>query len=176
MTKAIEVQDQAVMAALTALQGRIEDMTPVLAAIGEDMTERIKKRFGTATGPDGVRWRPNAESTLMNYLQQRGGFSQKSGRITAKGQKLAMGKKPLQGESGDLARQIFPEASSHQLSVGSTMIYAAMQHFGGKKSEFPNLWGDVPARPFFPVTAAGELYQSEVNEIVTRIQQYLTDS
>lgn len=176
MTKAIEAQDQAVIAALTALQGRIEDMTPVMAALAEDMTERIKQRFGTATGPDGVRWRPNAESTLMNYLQKRGGLSKKTGKITAKGQQLAMNKRPLQGESGDLARQIYPEASSHELSVGSTMIYAAMQHFGGKKSEFPKLWGDIPARPFFPVTPAGELYQSEADEIVTRIQQYLTDS
>lgn len=173
MTKTIEAQHQAVTAALTALQGKIEDMTPVLAAIGEDITERIKQRFGTATGPDGARWRSNAESTLMNYLQKRGGFSGKTGKITAKGQRLAANKKPLQGESGDLARQIYPEATSHELTVGSTMIYAAMQHFGGKKSEFPNLWGDIPARPFFPITPAGEFYPSEADEIVDRISQYL---
>ncbi len=175
MTKAIEAQHQAVTAAFAALQGKVEDMTPVLAAIGEDMTERIKMRFGTATGPDGTRWKSNAASTLLNYLQKRGGFSKKTGRITAKGQQLASNKRPLQGDSGDLARQIFPEASSDELSVGSTMIYAAMQHFGGKKAEFPKLWGDIPARPFFPITPAGELYQSEADEIVDRISQYLQD-
>lgn len=176
MTKAIEAQHQAVTAAFNALQGKIDDMTPVMAALAEDMTERIKQRFRTTTGPDDVRWPSNAVSTVMNYLQKRGGFSKKTGKITAKGQALAMNKKPLQGESGDLARQIYPDASSHELSVGSTMIYAAMQHFGGKKSEFPRLWGDIPARPFFPITAAGELYQSEADEIVAHIQQYLIGS
>lgn len=173
MTKTIEAQHQAVTAALAALQGRIDDMTPVMAALAEDTTERIKQRFATATGPDGVRWRSNAASTLMAYLQKKGGFSTKTGKITAKGQKLAINKKPLQGESGDLARQIYPDAARQEMSVGSTMVYASMQHFGGKRSEFPHLWADIPARPFFPVTPSGELYQSEANEIVDRISQYL---
>lgn len=175
MNKAIEVQDKAVDAALAQLQAKLGDMSPVMAALGEDMAERIKVRFGNATAPDGTRWKSNTQATLIKYLQKKGGFSKKTGRIVAKGQQLAIAKKPLQGESGDLGRQIYSESSADHLLVGSTMIYAAMQHFGGKKSEFPKLWGDIPARPFFPVTPDGELYESETVEIVNALRQYLAD-
>ncbi len=36
--------------------------------------------------------------------------------------------------------------------LGSPMEYAAMQQFSGKKSEFPHLWGDIPARPFLGIS------------------------
>jgi len=34
------------------------------------------------------------------------------------------------------------------------MEYAAMQQFGGKKSEFAHLWADIPARPFIGLSPA----------------------
>ena len=34
------------------------------------------------------------------------------------------------------------------------MAYAAMQQFGGTKSQFPHLWGDIPARPFLGISTA----------------------
>lgn len=178
MDKIIEVQNEAVIAALTQVRGRIDNVSPVLKAIGEDVVERTKERFATATGPDGKRWAANAESTIINYLHKRGGFSSKTGKITAKGQKLAIGKRPLQGETGDLARQIVAStrdfgAMGTTLTVGSTMIYAAMQQFGGTKAKFPKLWGDIPARPFLPITSTGELYPGEADKIISRLQQYL---
>ncbi|WP_168798527.1 phage virion morphogenesis protein [Herbaspirillum sp. ST 5-3] len=176
MNKVIQVDNQEVKEALAKLRGRMEDMSPVLMAIGEDIIERIKMRFSSGVGPDGARWKPNAPSTLMRYIQSRGGFSKKTGKITSKGQQLAMGKRPLQGETGDLARQFSSVVvGGTSLLVSSTMIYAAMQHFGGTKAQFPNLWGDIPARPFFPITASGELYPNEAEAIVDRIRQYLED-
>jgi phage gpG-like protein len=44
----------------------------------------------------------------------------------------------------------------HTLEIYSTMEYAAMQQFGGSKTEFPNLWGDIPARPFFGIANEDE--------------------
>ena len=174
MATTIEVVNQAVNAALTALRNKLGDMSPVLLAIGEDMVERIKGRFGTTTGPDGSRWAPNSQVTLIRYLEKKGGFSKKTGKITAKGQTLAIAKRPLQGESGDLARQVFRQVfSGNELMVGSNMVYAAMQQFGGTKSQFPNLWGDIPARPFFPITPDGKLYPAEADLIVGRVRQYL---
>ena len=31
---------------------------------------------------------------------------------------------------------------------GTNVIYARMMHYGGTKAMFPNLWGDIPPRPF----------------------------
>jgi len=51
--------------------------------------------------------------------------------------------------------------------IGSPMEYAAMQQFGGTKAEFPNLWGDIPARPFLGISSQDE------NEILTILRNYL---
>ncbi|MFZ6644431.1 phage virion morphogenesis protein [Undibacterium sp. TJN25] len=175
MTKPIEIQSLAVDALLTQLHAKLDDMSPLLQVIGEDMIERTKLRFVTATGPDGVRWQPNAQVTLVNYLQKKGGFSKKTGKITAKGQQLVSGKRPLQGQSGDLARQFsYRVLAGTQLTVASSMVYAAMQQYGGTKAKYPKLWGDIPARQFFPVQADGQLYPDEENKIVDRLREYLS--
>lgn len=174
MSNTVEIQSAAVTAAFEALGARIGDLSPVLMALGDDIVERTKQRFASASGPDGTPWLPNTQATLMAYLQKRGGFSDKTGKITAKGQKLAIGKRPLQGESGELERQFSTlVVGGTTLLLGSSKIYAAMQQFGGTKAQFPNLWGDIPARPFLPITPDGAVYADEEALIVERIQQYI---
>ena len=175
MANLIEVSNQAVATMLNQAGDKVGDLSPVLLAIGDDIIERTKQRFASATAPDGTPWAPNTEATLINYIHQRGGFSGKTGKITAKGQTLAISKRPLQGESGDLERQFSSlVASGDTLLVGSSMIYAAMEQFGGTKAQFPNLWGDIPARPFLPIMADGSLYPDEELRIIEQIRQYLS--
>lgn len=113
--------------ALTDLANSLTDMKPALKAIGESMTESTKQRFIDSKGPDGTPWKPNKPSTLARKKSR----------------------KPLIGESLMLSEQIHYDVPSNDtLIVGSSMEYAAMQQFGGSKSEFPHLWGDIPARPF----------------------------
>lgn len=173
MAITITIDNSAVLSLLARLQERTSNMSPVLSAVGEDILERTKQRFSTATAPDGTPWAPNSQITLIRYLEKRGGFAGKSGKINAKGQKLAINKKPLMGETGDLARQFFVQTSAQDVTIGSTMIYAAMQQFGGTRSKFPHLWGDIPARPFLPVTKTGDLYPQEQEQIVSMLQDYL---
>jgi phage gpG-like protein len=174
MPTVIAIDSSQVNALLEALEQRTSNLSPVLMAIGEDVMARTKQRFSTATAPDGTPWAANSQATLMRYLARRGGFSKKTGKVTAKGQKLAINKKPLMGESGDLARQFFVSSDERSVTVGSSMIYAAMQQYGGKKSQFPKLWGDIPARPFLPVRSNGDLYPQEEAHIVTMLQDYLS--
>jgi phage gpG-like protein len=42
------------------------------------------------------------------------------------------------------------------LLVGSPKEYAAMQQFGDKKSEYPQLWGDIPAREYLGISPEDE--------------------
>ena len=176
MANFIEVDSHAVLDALTQTRDKVADMTPILLAIGDDIIERTKQRFATATAPDGTPWVPNTQATLINYIRNQGGFSDKTGKILAKGRALAINKRPLQGESGDLAQQFNKlVASGNTLLVGSTMIYAAMQQFGGTKAQFPNLWGDIPARPFLPIMSDGTLYPDEESRIVATIRAYLVN-
>ena len=49
---------------------------------------------------------------------------------------------------------------------GTNVVYAAMMNFGGKKSQYSNLWGDITARPFMGVNADDE---SEIRRIITGV-------
>ncbi len=53
------------------------------------------------------------------------------------------------------------------LAVYSPKGYAAMQQFGGTKSEFPNLWGDIQPRPFLGISPDDE------TEILSIIEGHL---
>lgn len=191
----VEVKDQEVLATLRELVARIGKPQPVLQAIGEEIMERAKRRFDTGTGPDGVRWAPNARSTIEAYLESKSGvfsryskiasreegwsrtrtkkgYFDKSGKVGSRGIQAVMGKRPLIA-AGSLAKQFHVSVDGNSVTVGSSMRYAAMQQFGGTKAKFPHLWGDIPARPFLPVTLSGDLYPAEREAIVATLNRYL---
>ena len=172
----ITVEDEQVLAALQRLRARSDNFGPVFKAIGEDLVKSTKKRFASATAPDGTPWEPNTEVTLMEYLRIRSGifakytnlktrkeglvrvgdkkgYYRKDGRLAKKGIDAMMRKRPLAGETGALATQIHYQVIGNTLEIGASMVYAAMQQFGGKKADFPNLGGDIPARPFLGLSA-----------------------
>lgn len=132
-----EFNDKEVIAALKRLADSGDDMGPVFSAIGESMMESTKHRFETTASPDGEPWLLNSVlSTLLNDEKK--------------------GDRPLTGEDGLLMDTINWQLTGDGVEIGSPMEYAAMQQFGGKKSEFPKLWGDIPARPFLGVSADDE--------------------
>ncbi len=111
----IEVRDPGIQAALTALEARLGNLQPILQTIGEEIMERAKERFATSTGPDGQRWKANAPATVRAYLAGGG-----------KG-----GKRPLVGLSKSLMNQFHVRADARSVTVGNSMVYAAIQQFGG---------------------------------------------
>lgn len=143
----IEIDDSKVTQMLQRLIDAAQNPRPALLEVGEDLTESTKRRFETQTAPDGSRWKRNSPVTI-----KRKGRDQ-----------------PLTGR-GTLMDQInYQITGNDTLDVGSPTIYAAMQQFGGAKSEFPNLWGDIPARPFIGVSVDDE--QSILNTFI----DYLRD-
>lgn len=132
---------------------RAKNLRPVLAEIGEDMTESTKRRFTTTKAPDGTLWAPNSATTIARYgdLFAR----KKDGTRIKKVEAKIAGKKPLTGETRALATTInYPLQGDNAVSIGSPMVYAAMQQFRGKKSDFPHLWANIPARPFLGTSEA----------------------
>lgn len=162
MSFTIEIHDKDVTTALNNLLRATSDLSPFLMALGDDIIERTKQRFETATAPDGIPWAPNSPVTLA---------------------RKKAGKRPLQGESGDLARQFYPEVSENELIVSNTMKYAAVQQYGAIQGEFgrdqrnhPIPWGDIPARPFMPITPMGDLYPEEKATIVDLLNRYFQEA
>jgi phage gpG-like protein len=165
----IKIDDREIRQAFTGLIQSAKNPRPILAQLGEILLDSTRKRFATSTAPDGTPWAPNSAATMIAWLQKKSGkfegrkrigdkdgyFHKKGdnkGRLALKGVATVMDKRVLIGETTNLSRQIFPVVGDDYVQIGSDRPYAAMQQFGGSKSEFTHLWGDIPARPFMGIS------------------------
>jgi phage virion morphogenesis protein len=130
----VEIDSSRIQAELNRLLQRSGNLSPVLRAIGEKLTESTKKRFETYTGPDGVMWEANSDVTYERKAD-RSGIP-----LTDHG---TLGSKTI----------TYDLEGTDALLIGSTSEYAAMMQLGGTKDEFPHLWGNIPARPFLGISA-----------------------
>ena len=158
----IEIDDQAVRAALGELLRRVQDPAPALREIGELLVASTRQRFATGRAPDGTPWAPNSLVTVLRYLSRFGGsFRRGGGGLTKRGQARAAAKKPLIGETRRLSSEIAYRLIPRGVEVGSSLEYAAVQQFGARKGQFgrtrrgaPIPWGDIPPRPFLGLSDA----------------------
>ena len=186
----VDVQDHGVQDALQALSKRVSNMQPILQAIGENLMERTKERFGSGTGPDGQRWKPNARATIEAFLRKKmrnddkprthngkrvavkNGYLLKDGRIGGKSILAILGKRPLI-DSGQLVAGFSVKSDARSVSVNTNWRSeeikggAAVHQFGSKN-------GRIPARPFFPIKSDGSLYPQEQRLILAALNAYLT--
>lgn len=165
----VQVTDSGVVDAFNRLIELGENPQGALAAIGEKMDEFTKSRFEKSVDPYDEPWAVNSDVTLRVLLHSGGKNFTKKGALSKRGNTVLAGKKPLIGESKILSTEFSRTVIGDDLvTVASTRTYAAMQQFGGSKSDFPNLWGDIPARPFFPDESRGlpnEL-REQINEVL----------
>lgn len=159
------IDDAQVRAAFARLEAAGADTVPVRREIGEYIVDSMKRRFVTSTGPDGQRWVQNTQATIEAYARKYAGSYTKRGKLSKKGADRVMGKRPLIGESRTLSTQLFYQLTPEGLEAGSPHPGAAMLNFGGKKSEYPHLWGDIPAREFVGLSDED---QTEILDILAR--------
>jgi phage gpG-like protein len=176
----IEADTAAALAELQRMEQRGEALAPLLSLIGEDIIERVKGRFAAGKGPDGQAWAANSPVTLareaLRLAVSKGNRNKGGGGLNARGQRMLAGKRPLIGEGKTLSGEANNwDVAGNGLDIYNTQIYAAIQQFGGTRGQFPHLWGDIPARPFMPVTSAGDLYPAESDAIVAAINDYILD-
>ena len=137
----IDIQDEAVRAALDRLGAAAEDLTPAMDEIGDYLTAATQQRFERGTGPDGKAWPPS-----IRVQMNQGG-------------KTLM-------DTGRLVSSITWRAGRDFVEVGTNVIYAAIHQLGGTiraktekglKFRIPGVgWRtkasvDIPARPFLGV-------------------------
>lgn len=136
------IQSQAIQAWLTRAAASGRNLTPMLKNMGEELLNSTLERFDKSLAPDGSAWAPNSPVTLARKR----------------------GSQPLVGETGLLSTEIDYQVSGHELVLASNKGYAAMQQFGGTRSRFGHLWGDIPARPFLGLSTADEQALLEIAE------------
>lgn len=122
-------------ATLTALKGRMKNMTPVMKTVGQIIRTSIQKNFEQGGRPEG--WIRLSPATVAKKRRDI---------------KLI--------DTGRLKRSINVKASSDKVIVGTNVIYAAIHHFGGQAGRGKKV--KIPARPFMMIQDED---WKEINEV-----------
>ncbi|NLR73572.1 phage virion morphogenesis protein [Leeia aquatica] len=154
----LTIDDAQLQAALLRLEQAAIDLRPAMRQIAQALLLETERNFEEEGRP---RWAPLADATVRARLGGKKAYK-KSGALRASAQRQLAGMRILQ-HTGQLASSITTNYDSTQAVIGSNKVYAAIHQFGGKAGRGRSV--DIPARPFLPVTANGEL-QPEAREAV----------
>lgn len=141
----VELDHQRLQAALRKIEWAVGDLAPLMRGIAAELASQTEENFGEEGRPE---WDDLSDVTTARR--------EKNGNWPGQ---------MLQVSSAGLAASITTQATDSSALVGSNKPYAAMMQFGGTKSDFPHLWGDIPSRPYLPMDAEGEL-QPEAEEAI----------
>lgn len=141
----VELDHQRVQATLRKIEWAVGELAPLMRGIAAELASQTEENFGEEGRPE---WEDLSDVTTAGR--------EKSGNWPGQ---------MLQISSAGLAASITTQATDSSALVGSNKPYAAMMQFGGTKSDFPHLWGDIPGRPYLPMDAEGEL-QPEAEEAI----------
>ncbi|EIJ33322.1 phage virion morphogenesis protein [Thiothrix nivea] len=108
---AIDIDTSSLQEGFNRLLTAVQDLTPVMQAIGLKLVENTQERFLSNVSPDGDKWKERKYET-----------------DDTKGRKI------LTGHGPHLRNSITYRASAHQVEVGTNLVYAAIHQFGGKTS------------------------------------------
>ncbi len=151
---------------LKQLDSQLDDLSPVMAGIGEILVQSTQDRMLKGEQPDGQKFAPRSPTTLQVYAAR--GFR--------------YGAQPL-NKSGEMRQQLHYDASARGVTWGSNAIQAAVMQFGAEKGAFGSYegkgfggskttlstpWGNIPARPFLGVSDADR------SAIVEEIEDWLS--
>lgn len=128
----IELNNQRLQQTLSHIEDAIGDLTPLMQAIAAELASQTEENFEHEGRPE---W-PELSDVTTERRAKQGHWP---GQM-------------LQVSAGGLAASITTNATDSSAMVGSNKPYAAMMQFGGEQADFPQLWGDIPARPYLPLT------------------------
>ncbi|QPF74230.1 virion morphogenesis protein [Roseateles sp. DAIF2] len=106
----ITVDSGSVAAVLSKLRRRLDDLTPAMASIGQELESRVSGRFETETDPFGQPWEPWAQSTIESYP--------------------ADGNYRILDRYGDMLSSLNYRATAASVRVGFGQPYAAFHEWG----------------------------------------------
>lgn len=147
----IKMDDKAVMSALDRLAATAHNMSPVMSMIAQELERQTEKNFAAEGRP---KWLGLKLSTIA-VRTKRGTWP---GMM-------------LQVSAGGLASSISSSSDSNSATVGSNKVYAAIHQLGGKTGRGHKV--TMPARPFLPVDAQGQLQPEASENILSLVNDYL---
>lgn len=144
----VELDHQRLQTALRKVEWAVGDLAPLMRGIAAELGSQTEENFEAEGRPD---WADLSDVTTTRR-EKNGNWPGQMLQVSAAG----------------LAASVTTHATDSSALVGSNKPYAAMMQFGGDKSDFPHLWGDIPGRPYLPMNAEGEL-QPETEEAILEL-------
>lgn len=144
----VELDHQHLQATLRKVEWAVGDLAPMMRGIAAELLSQTEENFGEEGRPE---WDDLSDVTTARR-EKNGNWPGQMLQVSAAG----------------LAGSITTQATDSSALVGSNKPYAAMMQFGGTKSDFPHLWGDIPSRPYLPMDAEGGL-QPEAEEAILEL-------
>jgi len=124
-----QVIGEQALKALTGLDLRTRDLTPVMRDFAGYMVGSVQKNFDAQGRP--TRWAPLKASTLNSWMGARKIWGTKSGGLSAKGA-AALGGRLVLTDTSRLRNSIHFKAFARGVEGFTNVKYAAIQHFGGQ--------------------------------------------
>lgn len=173
---------EAIQTTLGKLAAVTENMRPIMAEIGNKLINEIDETFEAEGKP---KWVQLSRTTLrLGYTNmgknkkkthlKNGAYSRGFERyINGDEKNDFQGRKILQ-KSGRLRSSIVPDVSDNEVVVGTNLPYAAIHQFGGMAGRGRKV--RIPARPFMPIDAAGNLEPSLKQAILSYVDKKLEEA
>jgi phage virion morphogenesis protein len=146
----VQIENAEMHARLQQLGNAVTNLQPAMRSIGQSLKSNIRLCFVDTKSPDGINWKALSPVTIANRRQ---------------------GSSVPLSDTGVLKNSFTVQAAAQSVVVGTNAPQAALMNFGGKKAQFPHLWGDIPARPFMPTAALPNQWAEDIVDI---IEQHLT--
>lgn len=155
----IRVDDREVMRLLRELSRRAKNMKPALKEVGEIMLLSVQENFDKEGRPD--KWEDLSEFTKR---QRR-----RKGRWPGK----------ILQQTGRLLQSINYRATADRVSLGTSVQYAPLMHFGGRAGDYRStaennrgsLGPVVPARPFMLLQTP-----EDIDDIKETLREYIMEA
>lgn len=152
----VHVEDAAVRAALARLQEKTNDLSPAMREIARMLRNTAEDSFQNKASPNGDPWEKYSDATEA--------IKKRQDKWPAR----------LLEDSGGLAASIGSQSDRLRAILLAGKEYAAIHQFGGVTSAGSWIPGKtIPARPFMPVSASGELFSSTRESILDIIERHL---
>ncbi|WP_416739240.1 phage virion morphogenesis protein [Pseudomonas sp. NFX71] len=142
----IELNNQSIQNALREVEWAVGDLAPLMQGIAAELAQQTEENFENEGRPE---WAELSDTTT----ERRAKHGNWPGQI-------------LQVSAAGLAASITTHANHSSALVGSNKPYAAMMQFGGEQADFPHLWGDIPGRPYLPMSVEGQLQPQAAEAIL----------
>jgi phage gpG-like protein len=162
MSITIQVNNAPLQQRLTQIEEALSPthLARALGDVGEQVVEEIKQRI---EGNEQWGGGPFAPNTAVTLAKKRGS-------------------KPLINTGSFVSSRIFYHVAGDALELRANAAQAAVLQFGAKQGQFgrtkrggPIPWGNIPARPYMPIDAAGNLHP-EAHQFVMQILEDYVDS